>query len=475
MSQRTRVLLKLSASLCVAGLLAGCETKGWIDPKEVGRFKHEPLVMPILKTFDPGIEDNNIEFATATDPTPADRATGTGEYRISPNDLLSVEITDLMGPGQATVKTQRVTEAGKISLPYLGTLQADGLTEYELEQAITEGYRQAQLITNAQVSVNVVEARGRSFEVYGAVARSNVYAIPEANFRLLDALVLGGGVNSPLIDYIYIIRRPEPPARQHPATRPAATGPATAPTTAPGIDELAPKTQGAASESPLIPQTASADHALNLLTGAPVVDSGASANSAISVKLAQATDATNQPAGQGTTPSGAFQFNAPPNPDNVRVIRIPYQALRTGDLNYNITIHPKDVIIVQELQTGVYYVAGHVARPGVFTLTGQRVTIKQAIMGAGMFDELAIPQRTEIVRRVRPDHEVSIRVDLDKIFNLEQPDVYLKPDDQILVGTNAIAPFLAAVRGAFRATYGFGFLYDRNLAYNNNNQGSGGF
>src|SRR5207244_3894503 len=136
----------------------------------------------------------NLEFATATDPTAADRVTGTGEYHISPNDLLSVEITDLMGPGQATVKTQRVTEAGKISLPYLGTLQADGLTEYELEQAITEGYRQANLINNAQVSVNVVEARGRSFEALGAVGRSNVYAIPEANFRLLDALVLAGDV-----------------------------------------------------------------------------------------------------------------------------------------------------------------------------------------------------------------------------------------------------------------------------------------
>ena len=129
------------------------------------------------------------------------------------------------------------------------------------------------------------------------------------------------------------------------------------------------------------------------------------------------------------------------------------------------------MIVVQPLQVGVYYVAGHVARPGVFTLTGQKITLKQAIMGAGMFDELAIPQRTEIVRRIRPDHEVVVRIDLEKIFSAEQPDVYLKPDDSVLVGTNAIAPFLAAVRGAFRATYGFGFLYDRNLAYSNNLQG----
>ena len=39
----------------------------------------------------------------------------------------------------------------------------------------------------------------------------------------------------------------------------------------------------------------------------------------------------------------------------------------------------------------------------------------------------------------------------------------------IFVGTNAAAPFLAALRNGFRVTYGFGFIYDRNFAYDNNN------
>jgi hypothetical protein len=44
----------------------------------------------------------------------------------------------------------------------------------------------------------------------------------------------------------------------------------------------------------------------------------------------------------------------------------------------------------------------------------------------------------------------------------------LKPDDQVLVGTNALAPFLAAFRSGFRLTYGFGFIYDRNYWEQNN-------
>jgi polysaccharide export outer membrane protein len=109
-----------------------------------------------------------------------------------------------------------------------------------------------------------------------------------------------------------------------------------------------------------------------------------------------------------------------------------------------------------------------VVRPGSFSLLGQPVTLTQAIIGASMLDGLAIPQRTDIVRHINPGHQVIARVDLAKIFAGESPDIYIKPGDEIRVGTNAIAPFLAAIRGGFRITYGFGFLYDRNYAYPQN-------
>ena len=87
-----------------------------------------------------------------------------------------------------------------------------------------------------------------------------------------------------------------------------------------------------------------------------------------------------------------------------------------------------------------------------------------------MLDQLAIPERTDVIRRLGPDREVFVRVNLAKIFAGQQSDIYLKPDDQVMVGTNALAPFLAAARGAFRLTYGFGFLYDRNYAAEENNR-----
>jgi hypothetical protein len=197
------------------------------------------------------------------------------------------------------------------------------------------------------------------------------------------------------------------------------------------------------------------------------------AGGAAAAAAAPAAAAVAAPTRAGT--GGGFEFNDLPMPENIRIIHVPLAKLKNGDVRYNVVIRPKDVIIVQQLQTGEYYMGGHVARPGAYTLTGRPVTLKEAVIAASMLDQLAIPERTDIVRRLGSDREVFVRVNLAKIFAGQQSDIYLKPDDQVMVGTNALAPFLAAARGAFRLTFGFAFLYDRNYAAEENNRigGSG--
>jgi len=167
-----------------------------------------------------------------------------------------------------------------------------------------------------------------------------------------------------------------------------------------------------------------------------------------------------------------FEFNSPAEPTNVRIIRVPLdELLGNGQLRYNIVVRPQDYIYVPNPAIGEYYMGGHVARVGVYSLSGRKISLKQAVIAAGMLDQLAIPQRTQVVRRLQgSNQEVYTMVDLSKIFSGEQPDLYLKPDDQIQVGTHFVAPFIAAVRNGFRITYGFGFLYDRNYAPVTNNQ-----
>ena len=255
------------------------------------------------------------------------------------------------------------------------------------------------------------------------------------------------------IQYLYIVRQNEPqkePGGAAPAvTPPPATGPS-APV------ELAPKTEGPRSSSTAIAAASSAQPVLRLLADIP------------------ATEPTTGPAAvpppaEPAPAAKPFQFDEPASQESTRTIRIPLDALRRGDLRYNIPLRARDLLIVPVPEAGEYYMGGHVQRPGAFTLTGRQITLKEAVVSAGMLDAVAIPQRTDIIRRIKPDHEIFVRVDLAEIFAGNQPDVYLKPYDQVMVGTNALAPFIAAARGAFRITYGFGFLYDRNFS-----SGSGG-
>jgi protein involved in polysaccharide export with SLBB domain len=81
-----------------------------------------------------------------------------------------------------------------------------------------------------------------------------------------------------------------------------------------------------------------------------------------------------------------------------------------------------------------------VNRTGVYSLTARKITLKQAVAAAGGLDGLAIPQRTEIIRRIGADKEIFARVDLDKVFSGQQPDVFLKPNDQVRVGDECDRP-----------------------------------
>jgi protein involved in polysaccharide export with SLBB domain len=147
-----------------------------------------------------------------------------------------------------------------------------------------------------------------------------------------------------------------------------------------------------------------------------------------------------------------------------RVIRIPVDRFQSGDPRYNIVIKPGDTIYVPVDIIGECYIMGNVARQGAITLTGRPITLKIAIALAGGLGPLGWPKRCEVIRRLGTSKEEIIMVDLDKIASGEQPDFYIKINDLINVGTHPTARWRAVLRNAFRATYGFGFVYDRNYA-----------
>lgn len=147
-----------------------------------------------------------------------------------------------------------------------------------------------------------------------------------------------------------------------------------------------------------------------------------------------------------------------------RVIEVPYDKLREGDLRYNVVIRPGDIIRVPSPAGGNAYIGGRIARPGTYNIPGDhRLTFKQLVFAAGGFGPTAIPERVDLTRRIGINHEATIRFNARAIFEGNEPDFFIKPDDTINVGTNFPASPIVAARRGFRMTYGFGFLLDRNF------------
>ena len=193
-------------------MLGGCDSalspqNSFLDQSELTKAK-DGLIVPILDHLNEQDKGVDAEFARATGVTSDDLVANSSDYVIGKNDLLSISITDLVGPGIESVRQVRVTESGKISMPLVPQITAAGLTEAQLEQAIVAAYRDANLISNAQVSVTVAEARARTFTISGAISAPGEYAIVRTDFRILDALALAHETTSTVgIDSIYIIRK----------------------------------------------------------------------------------------------------------------------------------------------------------------------------------------------------------------------------------------------------------------------------
>jgi protein involved in polysaccharide export with SLBB domain len=460
------------AWVALSGLLTGCDGPFMNDFLNMGEpkilspdnDKTKPLVVPVLDTLASGIEEPNTAYSAATDIEPADLVPDISDYKMGPNDVVSVTIYDLLGEGTGeTVKTVRVTETGMMSLPFIPPVKAAGLTERELEEAVSKAYEDANLIRKARVSVAVAEARARLFSIQGNVALPGEYVMTKPDFRMLDAMVLAHAPQVSIgVPYAYVIRKgPEPGAQPGVISPPAPSAPQpNVPTTAPG-DMFAPPPANPPANPPAAPG-GPATAPGNLLAPPPTNPAGPQgrANPPATPQRTIAMDNVSSP---------VFKFDDVQVPTDVRIIRVPIDQLRQyGELKYNIAIRPGDMIIVPDPVTGVYYLGGHVLRPGVFGLTGVNVTLKQAWVAAGGADDFSMPYRTEVVRRVGANREVCVRVYLDKILAMEEPDIYLKPNDLVYVGTHFIAPFLAAVRNSFRFSYGGSFAYDRNF-YNGPN------
>ena len=132
----------------------------------------------------PQVVDTPKVTTTGTDPSaqPVDPKT----YLIGPEDVLHIEVFR----DQDMTRSVNVRPDGKITMPLIGDIQAEGLTPERLTATMKEAL--SQFNKSPEVTISVWQINSKSFTVTGRVNRVGKWPLVTP-IKVFDAIGLAGG------------------------------------------------------------------------------------------------------------------------------------------------------------------------------------------------------------------------------------------------------------------------------------------
>jgi polysaccharide export outer membrane protein len=121
-------------------------------------------------------------------------------YRVGPGDLLELKVFQVDELSQ----TVRVSEDGSITLPLLGRIVIEGLTQEGVVQKLS-GLLQAKYVKNPQVTIFIKEYKNQQVAVIGAVEKAGSYELVGRR-NLLQIISMAGGFSATAGNEIFILR-----------------------------------------------------------------------------------------------------------------------------------------------------------------------------------------------------------------------------------------------------------------------------
>jgi polysaccharide export outer membrane protein len=146
---------------------------------------------PLLAVAAPG-----LSWAQAALPSAAN-----SQYRLAAGDMIRISVYQ---SADLTLET-RLTEAGTISYPLLGSVALAGLTISEAEKRIADGLRSGNFVKQPQVSIAVQQVRGNQVSVLGQVGKPGRYPLETGNVQLTDMIATAGGIVGTGADQIVVV------------------------------------------------------------------------------------------------------------------------------------------------------------------------------------------------------------------------------------------------------------------------------
>jgi len=114
------------------------------------------------------------------------------EYRLGAGDNVRVSV---FGNPDLTVET-RVSEAGTITYPLVGSVKVGGLTVALAQQVIAKALHDGNYIRNPQVTVLPLLIRSSQVSVFGQVNRAGRFALETFNTRVSEMIAIAGGISA---------------------------------------------------------------------------------------------------------------------------------------------------------------------------------------------------------------------------------------------------------------------------------------
>jgi polysaccharide biosynthesis/export protein len=121
-------------------------------------------------------------------------------YRVGPGDLLELKVFQVDELSQ----TVRVSEDGSITLPLLGRVVVEGLTQEGVVQKLT-GLLSAKYVKKPQVTIFIKEYKNQQVAVIGAVENAGSYELVGRK-NLLQIISMAGGFTEMAGNDVFILR-----------------------------------------------------------------------------------------------------------------------------------------------------------------------------------------------------------------------------------------------------------------------------
>lgn len=123
---------------------------------------------------------------------------------IAPGDQLEVTIWDssenslllTRGERSSRLQTLTVSAAGRVDLPYVGSIRVQGMSPERARATIEEQF--AEVVPGGQVQVLHQPGRGNKVSLVGGVRTPGTYPMSDQSFSVLQLLSDGGGVREDL-------------------------------------------------------------------------------------------------------------------------------------------------------------------------------------------------------------------------------------------------------------------------------------